>query len=236
MLALGMVIPVLPKLVESFLGGDTARASGSVRPVRDRLGADAVRVLAGPGRAVRSLRPPAGDPDLQFRPGLDYVLMALAPSLAWLFVGRVISGDHGGEHLDGVRLHRRRHAAGEARRALRHARRGVRHRLRARPGARRPARRHGSAAAVLGRGGLELCQHAVRPADPAGVAAARAARAVLLAARQSGRLARAAAVASRAVRARRASISSATSPMRCSRPSRFSTWRIAMASTSGRSA
>jgi len=27
MLALGMVIPVLPKLVESFLGGDTARAA-----------------------------------------------------------------------------------------------------------------------------------------------------------------------------------------------------------------
>ena len=27
MLALGMVIPVLPRLVESFLGGDTARAA-----------------------------------------------------------------------------------------------------------------------------------------------------------------------------------------------------------------
>ena len=45
---------------------------------------------------------------------LDYVLMALAPNLAWLFVGRVISGITRGErqHRDGV--HRRRDAGGEA--------------------------------------------------------------------------------------------------------------------------
>ena len=32
--------------------------------------------------------------------GLDYVLMALAPNLWWLFVGRVISGITRGEHRD----------------------------------------------------------------------------------------------------------------------------------------
>ena len=85
--------------------------------------------------------------------GLDYVLMALAPTLGWLFVGRVISGITAASFATGRRLHRRRDAARAARRALRAARRGVRARLRARAGARRPARQHRSAPAVLGRGG-----------------------------------------------------------------------------------
>src|SRR5207253_7473517 len=63
-----------------------------------------------------------------------------------------------------------------------------------------PARRHGSAAAVLGRGRPELCQHAVRAVDPAGVAASGFALAVALAARQSGRRAQAAAFEWRAGR------------------------------------
>jgi DHA1 family tetracycline resistance protein-like MFS transporter len=92
MLALGMVIPVLPKLVESFLGGDTARAAqvvglfGTVwalmqfifSPVQgalsDRFGRRPIILMSN------------------FGLGLDYVLMGLAPNLAWLFVGRVISG------------------------------------------------------------------------------------------------------------------------------------------------
>src|SRR5215471_17081534 len=92
MLALGMVIPVLPKLIESFLAGDTARASEFVglfatvwalmqflfSPVlgalSDRFGRRPVILISN------------------FGLGLDYVLMALAPNLAWLFAGRVISG------------------------------------------------------------------------------------------------------------------------------------------------
>ena len=92
MLALGMVIPVLPKLVESFLGGDTARASqifgvfGTTwalmqfvfSPIQgtlsDRFGRRPVILLSN------------------FGLGLDYALMALAPNLIWLFVGRVVSG------------------------------------------------------------------------------------------------------------------------------------------------
>lgn len=92
MLALGMVIPVLPILVRTFLGGDTARASEVFglfatawalmqfvfSPVQgalsDRFGRRPV-ILAS-----------------NFGMGLDYVFMALAPSLPWLFVGRVISG------------------------------------------------------------------------------------------------------------------------------------------------
>jgi len=91
-LALGIVIPVLPHLVEEFMGGDTAGAAkiyglfGTVwalmqfisMPVMgalsDRFGRRRVILLSNLGL------------------GLDYILMALAPNLAWLFVGRVISG------------------------------------------------------------------------------------------------------------------------------------------------
>ena len=92
MFALGLVIPILPKLVESFVNNDTASAArifglfGTVwaamqfifSPIlgglSDRFGRRPVVLLSNLGLA------------------LDNVLMALAPSLVWLFVGRVISG------------------------------------------------------------------------------------------------------------------------------------------------
>jgi DHA1 family tetracycline resistance protein-like MFS transporter len=92
MLALGMIIPVLPKLIEAFEGGNTARAAEMVgvfgttwalmqfvaSPVlgalSDRFGRRPVILLSN------------------FGLGLDYVLMALAPTLWWLFVGRLVSG------------------------------------------------------------------------------------------------------------------------------------------------
>ena len=92
MLALGIIIPVLPRLVVEFMGGDTASASeiyglfGSAwalmqfffSPVlgalSDRFGRRPVILIS------------------VFGLGLDYIVMALAPSLAWLFIGRVISG------------------------------------------------------------------------------------------------------------------------------------------------
>ncbi len=92
MFALGLIMPILPKLVESFVGNDTASAArifglfGTVwalmqfffSPIlgglSDRFGRRPVVLLSNFGLA------------------LDYVLMALAPSLIWLFVGRVISG------------------------------------------------------------------------------------------------------------------------------------------------
>jgi DHA1 family tetracycline resistance protein-like MFS transporter len=92
MLALGMVVPVLPHLIEDFLGGNTSRAALMVgyfstvwavmqffaMPVMgalsDRFGRRPVILLSN------------------FGLGFDYVLMALAPTLSWLFVGRLISG------------------------------------------------------------------------------------------------------------------------------------------------
>ena len=92
MLALGLIMPILPKLVDSFVDNDTARAarifglfgtawalmqfffSPILGGLSDRFGRRPVVLLSN------------------FGLGLDYVLMALAPSLVWLFVGRVISG------------------------------------------------------------------------------------------------------------------------------------------------
>jgi MFS transporter, DHA1 family, tetracycline resistance protein len=92
MLALGVIIPVLPKLVVDFLAGDTARAAevygifGAVwalmqfvfSPIHgglsDRFGRRPLILISN------------------FGLGLDYILMALAPNLWWLFVGRAISG------------------------------------------------------------------------------------------------------------------------------------------------
>ena len=92
MLALGMIIPVLPKLVVDFLGGDTARGAqifGAFAtawalmqfvfsPVQgalsDRFGRRPVVLLSNLGL------------------GLDYILMAVAPNLTVLLIGRVISG------------------------------------------------------------------------------------------------------------------------------------------------
>jgi MFS transporter, DHA1 family, tetracycline resistance protein len=92
MLALGLIIPVLPKLVESFVDNNTASAarifglfgtawalmqflfSPILGALSDRFGRRPVVLLSNFGLA------------------LDYVLMALAPSLTWLFIGRVISG------------------------------------------------------------------------------------------------------------------------------------------------
>ena len=92
MFALGLILPILPKLVESFVDNDTAQAarifglfgtawalmqfvfSPLLGSLSDRFGRRPVVLLSN------------------FGLGLDYVLMALAPSLSWLFVGRVISG------------------------------------------------------------------------------------------------------------------------------------------------
>lgn len=91
-LALGLMIPVLPRIVLGFMGGDTAGAaemfgafstvwalmqfffSPLLGVVSDRYGRRPVILISCLGL------------------GLDYVFMALAPSLALLFVGRVISG------------------------------------------------------------------------------------------------------------------------------------------------
>jgi len=92
MLALGMIIPVLPKLVADFLGGDTARAAeifglfGTAWALMQFVFSPVQGALSDRfGRRPLILMS-------NFGLGLDYILMAMAPTLTWLFVGRVISG------------------------------------------------------------------------------------------------------------------------------------------------
>ncbi len=92
MMAVGIIAPVLPKLIIDFQHGDVARAAFYVglfatiwaamqfvfAPIigaaSDWLGRRPVILLSNLGL------------------GLDYILMAVSPTLAWLFIGRVISG------------------------------------------------------------------------------------------------------------------------------------------------
>ena len=91
-LSMGIVIPVLPKLVETFEGGDTARAAqiygwfGTAWALMQFIFMPVIGALSD-----RFGRRPVVLVSC-FGLGCDYFLMALAPDLTWLFVGRVISG------------------------------------------------------------------------------------------------------------------------------------------------
>lgn len=92
MLGMGLIAPVLPRLILNLTGGDGARTasilgifgtifalmqfvcSPLLGVLSDRFGRRPVIVLSNLGLA------------------LDYVLMALAPTVGWLFAGRVIAG------------------------------------------------------------------------------------------------------------------------------------------------
>ncbi|WP_309645672.1 TCR/Tet family MFS transporter [Phenylobacterium sp.] len=88
----GIMIPVLPNLIKEFTGGDTAAASewnvvfatvwglmqlfcGPILGMlSDRFGRRPIMLISLGGLAI------------------DFLFMALAPTLAWLFVGRIING------------------------------------------------------------------------------------------------------------------------------------------------
>ncbi len=91
-LALGIVIPVLPKLVLGFLGGDMVRTAQIVGIFGTAWAA--MQFLASPLLGALSDRFGRRPVILlsNFGVALDYIVMAIAPSLAWLFVGRVLSG------------------------------------------------------------------------------------------------------------------------------------------------
>lgn len=96
MLSLGIVVPVLPKLVVDFTGGDTEKAAR----IFGIFGATfaLMQFLISPMRGVLSDR--FGRRPLvlisNFGVAIDYILMALAPTAAWVFAGRVISGTTAG--------------------------------------------------------------------------------------------------------------------------------------------
>lgn len=95
MLGMGLVIPILPRLVQSLLGGEIAEASfvygllvsiyavvqffcaPVLGAVSDRFGRRPVILLALAGL------------------GFDYVLLSVAPTIWWLVLGRIVAGIFG---------------------------------------------------------------------------------------------------------------------------------------------
>jgi DHA1 family tetracycline resistance protein-like MFS transporter len=91
-LSMGLIIPVLPKLIEQFMHGDAASAAhviglfGTVwalmqfvfspllGAVSDRFGRRKVILISC------------------FGLGIDYIVMAMAPTVGWLLLGRIASG------------------------------------------------------------------------------------------------------------------------------------------------
>lgn len=89
---IGLIIPIMPQLVAQFLGGDLSEASryfgalGSVYTLMQFLFAPTLGALSDQvGRKPILLFSLLGT-------ALSYVMMALAPSLAWLFAGRTLAG------------------------------------------------------------------------------------------------------------------------------------------------
>ncbi len=92
MLAFGIIVPVLPQLVVTLGGGDTASGAaifgvfGTVFAAAQFFSAPVLGALADRfGRRPVILLSNLGL-------GVDYIVMALAPTIAILFVGRLISG------------------------------------------------------------------------------------------------------------------------------------------------
>lgn len=91
-LGLGIVIPVLPELVDSFVPGDASAAApwyaalASVYAVMQVLFAPLVGALSDRfGRRTVILASLTAF-------GGSYLILAVAPSLTWLFIGRILAG------------------------------------------------------------------------------------------------------------------------------------------------
>lgn len=88
----GIMIPVLPNLIKHFTGGDTAQASEINVIFASTWGV--MQLLCGPVLGMLSDRIGRRPVLLISFLGLavDFLFMAFAPSLAWLFIGRIING------------------------------------------------------------------------------------------------------------------------------------------------
>ena len=92
MLAVGMIVPVLPRLIGGFTHGDAAKTAqmigifGTIFAVMQFLCSPVLGALSDRfGRRPVVLLSNLGL-------GLDYLLMAWAPAIGWLFFARIISG------------------------------------------------------------------------------------------------------------------------------------------------
>lgn len=91
-LGIGIIIPILPELVKGFVGGSTAMAGryygviGAVYAFMQFFCAPIIGALSDRfGRRPVILASLLGL-------GVDYIIMGLAPTIGWLFVGRSLAG------------------------------------------------------------------------------------------------------------------------------------------------
>lgn len=101
-IGLGIIIPVLPSLIQELTGGTLSEASmyGGLMLLAYSLMQFVCAPIMG-GLSDRFGRRPVLLASL-FGFGLDYIFLAFAPTLAWLFVGRVIAGMMGASFTTGA--------------------------------------------------------------------------------------------------------------------------------------
>ena len=90
-LAFGLIIPVLPHLLKDFVGGDTVRAAHWVGVFSFLFAA--IQFVSAPVQGAMSDRF-GRRPVILFSClglGIDFIVMAVAQTLPWLLVGRVVS-------------------------------------------------------------------------------------------------------------------------------------------------
>src|SRR5258708_2671624 len=91
-ISFGLMIPILPNLIRQFTGGDTAAASEWNVIFATTWGA--MQFIVGPILGVLSDR--VGRRSIllisNFGLAVDFLFMAFAPTLWWLYVGRILNG------------------------------------------------------------------------------------------------------------------------------------------------
>lgn len=91
-ISFGLIIPVLPNLIKAFTGGDTAQAAEWNVVFAITWGA--MQFICGPLLGLLSDRIGRRPVLLVsvFGLALDFLIIAVAPSLMWLLVGRILNG------------------------------------------------------------------------------------------------------------------------------------------------
>ena len=91
-ISFGIMIPVLPNLIKHFTGGDTAQASELNGLFAATWGV--MQLFFGPLLGLLSDRIGRRPVLLisTFGLGVDFLFMAFAPNLAWLYLGRILNG------------------------------------------------------------------------------------------------------------------------------------------------
>jgi len=91
-LGIGLIIPILPKLIEQLSGGDVSSAAGTMGLLVALY--SLMQFLCAPvlgSLSDRFGRRPVILGSL-FGSGMDYLLLAWAPNVGWFFLGRIVAG------------------------------------------------------------------------------------------------------------------------------------------------